>query len=311
MSTSILMRMSKDLLMPAASLDQIIQSAPYRYKIYNIPKKSGTGLRTIAQPAKEVKRIQYWVIENILSNVKIHSAATAYMRGKNILTNASPHSDQSYLLKVDFKDFFTSIKERDFVKYSKDNNDFELSAEDVQRLVRVLFWSQKRGDELNLSIGAPSSPLLSNALMFEFDNLIFDFCSNHNIFYTRYSDDITLSMNDKAMRSCIFEKIKSILSELKSPKLHLNTKKTVFASKAHRRLVTGLVLANNGSISLGREKKRKIRTQIHYFTLGKLSDDEMQKLQGMLSFVRDIEPDFIKRMEKKYGRINEIFNKKY
>jgi len=122
MPTSILGDMSTDLLIPKTKLDYLIRSAPYRYKVYQIPKRSGAGLRTIAQPAKEIKKLQYWVIKNIFPSFPIHQAACAYLKGKNIFQNADAHSSKPYLLKLDFKDFFPSIKGDDFLKYSKINN---------------------------------------------------------------------------------------------------------------------------------------------------------------------------------------------
>jgi len=41
--------------------------------------------------------------------------------------------------------------------------------------------------------------------------------------------------------------------------------------------------------------------KIHYLIQDNLTDKEKSKLRGMLAFARDIEPDFIVRMEKKYG----------
>ena len=87
MTISLLGKMSADLLLPKERLDYLIRSAPYRYKVYQVPKRSGTGLRTIAQPAKEVKKLQYWVINNIYPNLPIHPSASAYVSGKKILIN--------------------------------------------------------------------------------------------------------------------------------------------------------------------------------------------------------------------------------
>ncbi len=298
--------MSADLLIPKDKLDYLIRSAPYRYKVYQIPKRGGIGLRTIAQPAKEVKRLQYWVIKNIYPSLPVHPSATAYVTGKNILNNSEPHSDKAYLLKLDFEEFFPSIKGNDFLQYSQNNQNLSLLEADLQRLIRLLFWLPKRNNDFQLSIGAPSSPFLSNAIMHSFDNEVFGYCSEKNIAYTRYADDMAFSMHDMKMRGEVFEKVKSVLASQPFPSLTLNNRKTVFGSKAHRRMVTGLILANNGTVSLGRERKRRIRAQIHHLVQGKLTDKEKSNLQGMLAFARDIEPDFVGRMENKYGQ--EVIN---
>jgi retron-type reverse transcriptase len=301
--SSIVNEISTDLLIPLNRVEYLINSAPYRYKVYQIPKRSDSGSRTIAQPAKEVKRIQYWVMRNIFTELKIHKNATAYTCGKNILSNATPHSSHSYLLKFDFKDFFPSIKASDFIAFSSKYDNFCLSTEDLNRLVRVLFWQGERRDELCLSIGAPSSPLLSNAIMYDFDAIMTEYCEKNLMAYTRYSDDITVSMSSKVIRNTIFDEIMAIIKRLGSPKLTINDRKTVFASKAHRRIVTGLVLTNDNKVSLGRDKKRKIRAQICYFLQGRLSLEDIEKLKGMISYARDVEPEFVGRMEKKYGKL--------
>ncbi len=307
MTSKLLSIMSKDLLLQKEGLDYLIRSSPHRYKVYQVPKRSRSGMRTIAQPAKEVKRLQYWVIHNILSFLEIHPSAIGYVHGKNIRNNSEPHANNPYLLKLDFKDFFPSIKGKDFLNYAENKN-LEFDEYDLKRLVKILFWLPKDQSVLQLSIGAPSSPYLSNLIMHTFDSEISQFCLQERVSYTRYADDMTFSMQKKNLRGLVLQKVFELLRHLSFPQLEINARKTVFGSKAHRRMVTGLILTNNGTISLGRKRKRLLRAQIHHFTNGKLSDKERSKLRGMLSFVRNIEPDFIRRMELKYGHktINSI-----
>ncbi len=306
MTDTLLGEMSKDLLLPNVMLDYLIRSAPHRYKVYPIPKRSGSGMRIIAQPAREVKELQYWVIKNIFPLMAVHPTATAYMTGKNIRNNCKAHVNDAYLLKLDFKDFFPSIKGEDFFQYVRSNDNIQISDAELQKLIKILFWCPKGQTHLQLSIGAPSSPYLSNAIMYKFDFEIAKFCSPLLINYTRYADDMTFSMREKTNRGLVLQRVLEILNELPFPRLEINQKKTVFGSKAHRRMVTGLIISNDGKVSLGRERKRNIRAQIHHFITGKLSDRDRVKLRGMLAFVLDIEPDFFRRMEEKYG--NKVIN---
>jgi len=307
MTDTLLGKMSKDFLLPNVMLDYLIRSAPYRYKVYQIPKRSGSGMRTIAQPAREVKELQYWVIKNIFPLMVVHPTATAYMTGKNIRDNCEAHANNSYLLKLDFKDFFPSIKGDDFSHYIGNNENIQMNEADVQKLIKILFWCPKGQAQLQLSIGAPSSPYLSNAIMYKFDSEVAQYCLPLSVNYTRYADDMTFSMQDKTNRGLILQRVLEMLNELPFPRLEINKKKTVFGSKAHRRMVTGLIISNEGEVSLGRERKRRISAQIHHFMSGKLSDGDQAKLRGMLAFARDIEPEFIRRIEKKYG--HEVINR--
>lgn len=308
MASSLLGRMSSDLLLPKDQLDYLIQSAPYRYKVYQVPKRSGSEMRTIAQPAVEIKRLQYWVISNIFQSLAVHRAATAYTKGQNIRKNAQPHTRNPFLLKLDFRNFFPSIKGQDFVQYAHEKKGFDFADQDVERLVKILFWcpkSERRfpksNRNLQLSIGAPTSPFLSNAIMYRFDDKIFEFCKELEIVYTRYADDMTFSMCNKTLRGQILEKVIMVLKDLPFPRLQINDKKTMFGSKANRRRVTGLILSNEGGISLGRARKRSISACVHHFVTGKLEDSEKRWLRGMLSFARDVEPAFVARLKKKYG----------
>src|SRR5882724_8852090 len=88
---------------------RIIVTAPKRYKVYTIPKRNG-GVRIIAQPSRELKVLQRFLLDRYLRKYPIHPAAMAYERGRNIFENAAQHIDNSVFLKLDFEAFFPSIK---------------------------------------------------------------------------------------------------------------------------------------------------------------------------------------------------------
>jgi hypothetical protein len=92
-----------------------------------------------------------------------------------------------------------------------------------------------------------------------------------------------------------------LCAETRSPQLVLNAEKTVRVSKKRLRKVTGLVLTNEGQVSLGRDVKREIRAAVHYFLHGKLSREQALGLRGMLAYVNSVEPGFLNRLRVKYG----------
>jgi len=301
MTQSLLVRMSEGLMVDPTRLDHLIASAPHRYKVYRVPKRSGHGYRVIAQPAREVKRIQRWLMKEILSHFPVHKTAMGYVAGRNIGNNAEIHAKNPYLLKLDFEHFFPSIKGDDFLQYLTEDAVGTFTDGDAQRMLRALFWQPKGETDLRLSIGAPSSPYLSNALMLSFDEAVHRFCLNTGVSYSRYADDMTFSMTDMTLRDLVMDHVRVVLADLPFPRLTLNHRKTIYGSKAHRRTVTGLVLTNDGCVSLGRKKKRKIRAKVHNMLTGTFSDRERDELQGYLAFARSVEPEFVRRLENKYG----------
>ena len=96
-----------------SDLLRIISTAPARYKEYTIPKRKG-GIRVIAQPSREVKALQRYILGQKLSTLPIHPAATGYVKGRNIFQNAEYHQSNRVILKLDFVDFFPSIKVGDW-----------------------------------------------------------------------------------------------------------------------------------------------------------------------------------------------------
>jgi RNA-directed DNA polymerase len=298
----LLSKISRELFVPLGDLTYLAHSAPYRYKVYEIKKRQPLKTRTIAQPAREIKRLQYWIISNLLKNFPIHSAALAYRKGKSILNNAKPHSKKKFLLKLDFKDFFHSIKATDFRKFLEQSGQKLVDVSDMEYLCRILFWKNKRTGDLILSIGAPSSPVLSNILMHEFDSKVNEYCKSMGITYTRYADDMTFSTNKREILRSVVEKMRQICDGLPYPRLRLNADKTVHASRATSRRVTGLVLSNEGVVTIGRSRKREIRAAVHHFKVGKLSADESSALGGTLAFVNSVEPQFLKVLTKRYGK---------
>lgn len=301
MNNNLLKLISKEFGLTSSELSYIVRSAPARYKVYRIPKKNHGTYRTIAQPSKEVKALQRWYIENILLSLKIHPSATAYVQGAKISNNARKHEKNSFLLKMDFKNFFPSIKPEDFRQYIGALENPPINENEVDFSIPLLFWRPKHSFSLELSIGAPSSPILSNIVMYEFDSLVNKLCLENKVTYTRYADDLTFSTDKKGVLFGIHDEIKEIVDELSSPNLTLNSEKTVFSSKKHRRRVTGLILTNENRISIGRAKKRLIRSYVHKFALGNLCDEKSKLLKGLIGFVSDIEPEFIARIEQKYG----------
>lgn len=300
---------SDELGIPHHLLNRLIKRAPHTYKVYTIPKKT-TGRRTIAQPARETKYLQEWLIKNIFCFLPLHERATAYKLGASIKNNAAIHAKNSYLAKFDFKDFFTSIKEGFVRNHLERHLAHKLSAEDIDDIVRICCIQFSGKDHKCLSIGAPSSPVLSNTIMYEFDQKVFDWCTKNEIEYSRYADDLTFSTNTPSLLHSIEDVIRKIVRKLEYPTLRFNRKKTTYVSKKYQRRVTGLVLSNEGSVSLGRARKRAISALVHKYSLNVLDDKEKYSLQGMLSFAFDVEPLFIARLRGKYGSptIDDIFS---
>ena len=86
----IIERMAVELGLPESFIHTVARSASHAYKAYSIPKRTG-GTRTIYHPSRVLKGLQRWLLRNVIEELPVHAAATAYIIGRSILDNARVH----------------------------------------------------------------------------------------------------------------------------------------------------------------------------------------------------------------------------
>jgi hypothetical protein len=222
------------------------------------------------------------------------------VKEKSIKDNAERHASNGPILKFDFVDFFGSVRESDWTSYCVRNRVFS-EQEDLGLSAKLFFTRVPGSTILRLAIGAPSSPWMSNVLMYDFDEAVTRAVEKDKVTYTRYADDLTFSAKRTGFLNHVEKDLRKIISSLDSPRLKINEDKTVLATKKYRRVVTGLVLANDGRVTIGRERKRHLRAALHHAFLDKLQKDELLKLAGMVAYVKGVEPKYYQSLVSKFG----------
>jgi len=278
-------------------IDLVVRTASYRYKTYTIPKKKG-GYRQIDHPARELKLLQRWLLDNVIAQLPVHECAFGYRKGRNIRLHALCHVGNNFLLRVDFRDFFPSITADDILTLMGIRGPHlrgdALTAEDHEVVARLVC---RRG---RLTIGAPTSPAISNAVMYEFDAGWSGRCAGSGVSYTRYADDLCFSTNEPGVLSQLLGELKADLLQ-RRPLLTLNDAKTVFTSRKRHRAITGVVLTPDRKVSLGRARKRRVRTLVHLYAANRLEAKDREYLRGFVAFASSIEPEFVESLRRKFG----------
>mgnify|MGYP002735205913 CR=1 FL=1 len=292
-------RLAEQLEIPESQVLATLRRAPLLYKVYKIPKRS-FGVRTIAQPTPHLKDLQRAFIS--ICPLSAHPAATAYRPGQSIRENARQHVRNSYLLKLDLNNFFNSITPDIFWQEWQHTLAMPSPAE-KKHIEQLLFWAPGRSltSSLVLSVGAPSSPAVSNFIMYRLDTRLTELCRAQHITYTRYADDLIFSCNTRNILFSLPKQVGLLLDELFAGQISINKRKTAFSSKAHNRHVTGICLTSEGKLSLGRAKKRYLKHLVHQYNLGYLELAQIRQLQGWLAHAKHIEPTFITTLTKKHG----------
>ncbi|OCH62917.1 hypothetical protein A6D98_04020 [Aliivibrio fischeri] len=172
---------------------------------FKLGKKYVYKLNEAHSDYEGISKCQNKLITEFLSNIPISTVAKAYVSGKSYLDFLEPHRNNYYFVRMDLKNFFHSISS-ELIRNSFDlyfENEF--TNEDKKQTLMDAFINiatYKLDQESKnvafsgkriLPMGFKSSPIISNIIFRKIDILIEDFCSNHNITYTRYADDLLFS----------------------------------------------------------------------------------------------------------------------
>ena len=251
-----------------------------------IPKKNG-GMREISSPAWMLKMFQAAAGRMLQDYYEAPSAVTGFVPGRSVVDNASRHIRRNYVYNADLKDFFPSIT-RKRVKSALMRPPFSFGAEaahllsgiccahaDLARKGREIHWEiqryrwdgieRKTVDYLTevpatLPQGAPSSPVLSNAVCLRLDKRLAGLARRFQATYSRYADDITFSSNHN-----VFQEGYSFLKEFRKiiadEGFTLNEAKLRLQEKGQRQEVTGLVV--NRKVNVCRKYIRDIGSLLY------------------------------------------------
>lgn len=304
------------------------------YRCFRIPKDdliaSHKGFRIICVPDIPLLKTQKWITRNILSHIKAHNSSVAYSKNSNIYRAAKLHCGSRWLIKLDVKRFFESISEINVHNVFRQIGYEPLLAFEFGRICTRLgkitnfynrhCWRQHGYKQRYLKIssydnlelghlpqGAPTSPMLSNLAMKNFDKRLSLIARNNDLFYTRYADDICLSSFDKNFSRAKASKIISeIYSLLWKHGLSPNTTKTRVSPPGSRKIVLGL-LVNENEPRLTKAFKSRLRMHFYYLTHSKIGPSKHAQnrgfstvwglrnhIQGLLSYANQIEPNYAK-----------------
>ena len=228
------------------------------YHRYKIPKKKG-GTREIYAPGKELMKVQKRLNYFLQAYYLIMKPSCSYgfvinyngeIERTNIVRNALPHTNKKHVLSIDLKDFFPSIKAHR-VKNLFLSHLFQFD-ENIATALALL--TTYKGE---LPAGAPSSPIISNFICYEMDNEMQNFCSQNQLTYTRYADDLTFSSDSVIDNDLLLD----IISIINKHDFTINENKLRLANKNSRQTVTGLVV--NEKANVNRKLIRNVRAMIH------------------------------------------------
>lgn len=287
------------------------------YIRFKIPKKTG-GDRLISAPMPRLKRVQHWILRQILDRLPLHDAAHGFRCDRSIISNATPHVGQDLVVNYDLKNFFPSISYRRVkgvfraMGYSEAVATIlgllctEPEIEEVELDSKTYYVATS---DRHLPQGSPASPALSNLICRRLDRRLDRLSETLGFRYTRYADDLTFSASgENLQRLCtLLRRVEFVVNE---EGLTINDQKTRVMRRSRQQEVTGIVVNQRPNVS-NRELKRFRATlfQIERDGIeGKHwghSGNVLAAIEGYANFVATVNPDKGRPLLERVKRIKE------
>jgi len=154
------------------------------YTEFDIPKKSGNGVRHVENPCKALKRVQA-KLAKILARINPPEFLFCPVKRRCYVTNAAVHRGNRVVQCLDIRKFFPSTPQRRVFWFFHSVMQCE---RDIAGLLANL--ACYRG---HLPTGSPLSPIMAYFAYYDLWARIAAFCKERGYAFTVYIDDVTIS----------------------------------------------------------------------------------------------------------------------
>ncbi|MCW0435136.1 reverse transcriptase domain-containing protein [Xanthomonas sacchari] len=266
--------------------------------------------RTIYKPSRTLKDFHAFLNGFVLEHLPVNTSVSfAYRKGATLIQAVAPHATSRAFFQTDLERFFDSITTPLIRKVLVENETPAADLEDhVEHVLRLLTIDGK------LPIGYSTSPIVSNACLLSFDQLLSQISHDRGWIYTRYADDIMLSTQDRANLSDAAAVVEGCLASALGDEFKLNPAKSKLTTIGRKVKLLGLVILPTGDIAIDRDVRNRIESWIHFYlrdrarllkifeeTHNEGMEEGLQRLSGLISYAHAADPAYLEKLRSKFG----------
>lgn len=231
-----------------------------RYRTFNIKKKNG-GTREISAPYRTLHSIQTALNAYFKELYVPSDSAMGFVPGRSVVDNAGVHIGHNYVLNMDLKNFFPSISEgRVIARLQLPPFGFNKEIAQVLGGICAILVEEEGKENFVLPQGAPTSPLLTNAVCDSLDRKLRKLAYKYGLHYSRYADDMTFSsMHNVYQKDGDF--MREVRKTIEDEGFTINESKTRLQKRGRRQEVTGLTV--NEKVNVARQYVHELRCILH------------------------------------------------
>ncbi|MGE3819480.1 MAG: reverse transcriptase family protein [Isosphaeraceae bacterium] len=289
------------------------RSGASRHYDYVWRARASSTARLIEAPRFRLKQVQRLLLEAILARIPTHEAAHGFCPGRSIATFAAPHVGRPFVLTMDLRDFFPSVRGAQVVATFLTAGYPEpvarrLAGICTNRVPREVWEScPNRGEgpaawrAVRLSLaphlpqGAPTSPVLANLAAHRLDARLTGLAMVSDVRYTRYADDLAFSGGERFART--WRRFAThVAATVLEEGFEVNHRKTRGMPQGVRQRVAGVVVNDHPNVS--RDEVDRLKATLHNcLTRGPASQNRdghpnfRAHLAGRVAHVAMLNPD--------------------
>jgi hypothetical protein len=267
-----------------------------------IAKAGGAGWRLLEAPKPRLKRIQRWLLDEVLSAIPASEVAHGFVRGRSVRTFVAPHVGRAVVVRMDLQDFFASIsRARVAAMFRRVGYPRRVAAAlaglctaptpdhvlaEHPRAAGELhqrFLSNARLRDAHLPQGAPTSPAIANLAAWRLDRRLSGLAAGFGATMTRYADDLAFSGAETFENNLRFFIARAAAIAIEEG-FRVNHRKTRVMRQGRRQTLCGVVV--NDTANLPRRERDRLRAIL--FNAARSGVDS-QNREGLPDFRRHLE----------------------
>ena len=237
---------------------------------------------------RHISAVKVWNLKKLHLNIDqyfrlpVASTVFSYRTGQSSATCAERHVGCFALYKLDIKDFFPSITRSDieslYVTYFGKLQQYskKISSRRMNELARMISIICTRSDTRKINTAEPVLPIgivpastISNYALYVYVKAMEKMALKHNLFFSRYSDNVFISSKKKHIDREIQEEVKRRLNEYTitgdTQPFKCNDSKERYSPTWRHQRVLGAVV--NRKMNIPKRRESWLRSAMHHLYL--------------------------------------------
>jgi retron-type reverse transcriptase len=280
---------------PRSDLERLARDIDAHYHEWPKTDRRTGKVRAIKSPTPELKNIQRRIVKRLFRTVEFGPEVQGGIHGRSPKTNANMHLGKPWLVAVDVRKFFPSVRHKAVYRMLRDEFGF---GRQVAALVMRLVTHAGQ-----LPQGAPTSVVIANLfLRLTVDEPVTAAAKSSGLDYSRFIDDLAFSGNDP------HRIINLAARQLTTRQLAISrNEKIKIVPNSRPQEITGL-LVNGRRPSISKKRRDRVRAAIHQardIAEGDQRQRALRSIRGRIAHVRQFNTGAATRLKRQLNSIEQ------